>query len=229
MGIKYNVTGAERKRLVTALSNLTGFKAKYLGMPSMAYEVSDFIIDKNGNLELGSQVDSGEIERVAAHLASEGFIAEEEISATEGEQTADSEAFSLTISMPRSNFTERALENLKAIIEAKGELIRHALDVEDLPIEVSEDEVSFPWFGTLPIAEEVKAYNHFISALSEMAINQKRITAKGKDVENEKYSFRCFLLRLGFIGKEYKGERKILLRNLRGSSAFKGGAKNEDN
>lgn len=229
MVIKYNVTGAERKRLVTALSNLTGVKAKYLGMPSMAYEVGDFTIDKNGNLELSDKVNSEEIERVATHLASEGFIAEEEISATGGKQTADSEAFSLTVSMPRSSFSERSLENLKALVEAKRELIRHALDVEDLPIEVSEDEVSFPWFEVLPAVDEVKAYNHFISALCEMAINQKRITIKEKEVENEKYAFRCFLLRLGFIGKEYKEERKILLRNLTGSSAFKGGAKNEDN
>lgn len=139
MVIKYKVTGAERKRLITALSNFTGVKAKYLGMPSMAYEVGDFTIDKNGNLELRSHADSEEIERVAAHLASEGFIAEEETSATEGKQTADNEEFGLTVSMPRSNFTEKALENLKALIEAKGELIHHALDVEDLPIEVSED------------------------------------------------------------------------------------------
>ena len=229
MVIKYNVTGAERKRLVAALSNLMGVKAKYLGMPSMAYEVSDFIIDKNGNLELSDKANRTEIERVAGHLASEGFIAEEEISATEGRQTADSEEFGLTVSMPRSNFSEGALENLQALVEAKGELIRHALDVEELPIEISEDEVSFPWFEELPTPEEIKAYTHFISALSEMAINQKRITVKEKEVENEKYAFRCFLLRLGFIGKDYKDERKILLRNLTGSSAYKGGAKNEDN
>ena len=229
MVIKYNVTGAERKRLVTTLSTLTGVKAKYLGMPSMAYEVGDFIIDKDGTLELAGKADSEEIERVAGHLASEGFIAEEEISATEGRQTADSEEFGLTVSMPRSNFSEGALENLQALVEAKGELIRHALDVEELPIEISEDEVSFPWFEELPTPEEIKAYTHFISALSEMAINQKRITVKEKEVENEKYAFRCFLLRLGFIGKDYKDERKILLRNLTGSSAFKGGAKNEDN
>ena len=229
MVINYNVTGAERKRLVAALSNLMGVKAKYLGMPSMAYEVSDFIIDKNGNLELSDKANRTEIERVARHLASEGFIAEEEISATEGRQTADSEEFGLTVSMPRSNFSEGALENLQALVEAKGELIRHALDVEELPIEISEDEVSFPWFEELPTPEEIKAYTHFISALSEMAINQKRITVKEKEVENEKYAFRCFLLRLGFIGKDYKDERKILLRNLTGSSAFKGGAKNEDN
>lgn len=58
-----------------------------------------------------------------------------------------------------------------------------------------------------------------------MALNQKRITAKEKPVDNDKYAFRCFLLRLGFIGDDYKTERKILLRNLSGSSAFKSGAK----
>ena len=58
-----------------------------------------------------------------------------------------------------------------------------------------------------------------------MARTQKRVTAKEKEVDNERYAFRCFLLRLGFIGAEYKEERKILLRNLTGSSAFKNGHK----
>ena len=229
MVINYNVTGAERKRLVAALSNLIGVKAKYLGMPSMAYEVGDFIIDKNGTLELTGKAESEEIESVAERLASEGFTPEEETKVTEAAQTAESGVFGLCISMPRSSFTDTALDNVKAITQAKGKLIRHALQLDDLPIEISEDEVSFPWFEEMPSPEEIKAYTHFILALSEMAINQKRITVKEKEVENEKYAFRCFLLRLGFIGKEYKEERKILLRNLTGSSAFKGGAKNEDN
>lgn len=61
-----------------------------------------------------------------------------------------------------------------------------------------------------------------------MSKEQKRITATEKTVDNEKYAFRCFLLRLGFIGDEYKADRKILLKNLKGSSAFKSGAKKED-
>ena len=73
----------------------------------------------------------------------------------------------------------------------------------------------------------MKAYTHFIAALCDMARNQKRITATEKEVENEKYAFRCFLLRLGFIGAEYKEERKILLKNLSGSSAFKNGERKE--
>ena len=54
-----------------------------------------------------------------------------------------------------------------------------------------------------------------------MSVNQKRVQAKEKPVENEKYAFRCFLLRLGFIGAEYKQTRKVLLKNFEGSSAFR--------
>lgn len=55
-------------------------------------------------------------------------------------------------------------------------------------------------------------------------------TRKIKEETNMKieYAFRCFLLRLGFIGSEYKKERKILLKNLTGSSAFKNGGVNHE-
>jgi CRISPR/Cas system-associated protein endoribonuclease Cas2 len=42
-----------------------------------------------------------------------------------------------------------------------------------------------------------------------------------REVENEKYSFRCFLLKLGFIGDGYKVARKILLSRLEGNSAWR--------
>ena len=61
----------------------------------------------------------------------------------------------------------------------------------------------------------------------EFAKTAKRVTAKEKDTDNEKYAFRCFLLRLGFIGDEFKGARKILLSRLSGSSAFKSGKAKE--
>lgn len=151
-----------------------------------------------------------------------GFTAEpQEVEASEDEEPSPAEVDGLCISMPASLFSETALQNLKDITAAKGSLIRKALGVEELPIEVGETKVSFPWFAGTPTPEEVKAYDHFICALCEMARNQKRITAKERDTGNDKYAFRCFLLRLGFIGPEYKQERKILLRNLTGSSAFR--------
>jgi len=68
---------------------------------------------------------------------------------------------------------------------------------------------------------EAHAYIAFIAAICEMSLKQNRVSAKAKEVENEKYAFRCFLLRLGFIGDEFKEDRKVLLRNLEGSPAWK--------
>ena len=225
MTIKYNRTGADRKSLVDAIASITGAEAKYLGAPSFAYQVDYFTIDRNGTITFDDRADSEEIESLIERLASMGFEAEpvERETSTGAEPPAAHDG--LTIQMPADSFTPEALNNLHSLIAAKGRLIRKALGVDLLPVQVEADTVSFPWFSGEATAEEVKAYTHLIAALCDMARNQKRITAREKDTDNDKYAFRCFLLRLGFIGAEYKEERKILLRNLTGSSAFKSGGK----
>ena len=81
----------------------------------------------------------------------------------------------------------------------------------------------FPWFSGDADGDEVKAYSMLVERLCSAAKEKQRITAKERAVENPKYAMRCFLLSLGFIGDEYKAARKILLRNLSGSGAFKSG------
>ena len=216
MTINYNRTGADRKPLIAAIADITGAKAKYLGAPSFAYQVDYFTIDCNGAVTFDDRADSEEVENLIERLSSMGFEADagaEQPSAHDG----------LTIQMPADSFTPEALNNLHSLIAAKGRLIRKALGLDLLPIQVEADTVSFPWFSGEATGEEVKAYTHLITALCDMARNQKRITAKDKDTDNDKYAFRCFLLRLGFIGAEFKDERKTLLRNLTGNGAFKSG------
>lgn len=206
-----------RKALVRAISEFTGAKAKYLGMPSAAYQIDYFTVTKEGDLEFDDRADSEEIENLIEHLAGQGFLVE-----TKQEETETEETTGLTISMPLDKV---AVGNLTKLLDAKGSLIRKALGVTDIRIEISEDKVSFPWFETIPSPEELDAYTKFIAALCEMSVKAKRVTAKEKEVDNDKYAFRCFLLRLGFIGAEFKAERKILLQNLTGSAAFKSDAK----
>lgn len=244
MKVTYNIT--DRKPFVKALEEITGAKAVYMRTPTYAYRVDYFTVTREGNLTFDDMADSGEIERVLEELAQRGFHCESseydepqpEINCEETledcppaygmpETAPQGENVGLTVAMPRDSFTDAALANLQRLVEAKAGLIKKALAVEGLPVEITEEQVSFPWFSDGLDADAVKAYSHFIAALCEMAQNQKRITAKEKDAENEKYAFRCFLLRLGFIGAEYKAERKILLKNLTGSSAFKSGTKKE--
>ena len=79
--------------------------------------------------------------------------------------------------------------------------------------------VSVPAFAWL--AAELAAYYQLVKGLCELARIQKRVSASEQQVENEKYAFRCFLLRLGFIGQDYKDSRRVLLKNLSGNAAFR--------
>ena len=232
MKIKYNAAGTRRKELVKVIADTTGAQARYMGMPTAAYEIDYFTVTKDGELIFDDRADSEEIEHLLEAIAAAGFECEPQDSEEpEGSETseaeenaAQSETTGLTVEIPLDKVK---VGNLTKLLEAKGSLIRKALGISDTKIEVKEDRVSFPWFSEVD-ADEAKAYTHFIAALCEMSRNAKRVTATEKEVDNEKYAFRCFLLRLGFIGAEFKAERKILLKNLTGSSAFRnGGADHE--
>lgn len=229
MQVKYNVTGARRKELVKVISDTTEAKAEYKFMPTCNYEIDYFTVTKDGTLLFDDRADSEEVEQVLEAIAAAGFEceAQDEESDEAAETEAQADVDGLTVEMPRSFFTDAALDNLKRLVESKAALIKKAIGTDDLPIEVTDEKVSFPWF-TETEPDAVRAYTNFISKLSEMAKNATRVTATEKAVDNEKYAFRCFLLRLGFIGADYKTDRKILLKNLTGSSAFRnGGADHE--
>ena len=111
-------------------------------------------------------------------------------------EAAETDEDSLSISLPRSLFTETALKNLDALLRSKGRLIRHAFDIKEVTYTLTNDRITFAWLHGTITDETVKAYAEFISKLCLMARTQKRVTAKEKIVDNEKYAFRCFLLRL---------------------------------
>lgn len=227
MTIYYKVEN--RKPLVQAVSEFTGETAVYMRTPTYAYRIGGFTVTREGNLEFDDTAEGGEVENLIGFLADKGFTAEgqplETARADEGEAAGESETepqeanVGLTVELP---IEQVQVGNLTKLLEAKGSLIKKALGVADLRFEIKDDRISFPWFGEVD-ADSAKAYTHFIAALCSMAKEAKRVTATEKAVDNEKYAFRCFLLRLGFIGTEYKAERKILLKNLTGSSAFKNG------
>ena len=221
MELKYNVTGERRKELLDVLEEKLRIKPVYMGVPTFAYAVGNFTVSKNGTLSYDERVSEEEATVVRTALKNAGFEADSPSEELAGEEP---EADALTIEMPREKLSDGAIENLKKITRSKAGLFKEAFGTESLEIEVTDDRVSFPWFKEAD-GEAVKAYTHFIMAICEMASAQKRVTATEKENPNHKYAFRCFLLRLGFIGNEYKAERKILLKNLTGSSAFKSGKK----
>ncbi len=134
------------------------------------------------------------------------------------DQEVKQDSLGLVVSIPKDAVN---LDNLQNLLTAKESILKKALNVDDLSYEVKDDEICFPWFKEEISTDEILIYTKFISSLCKMSKDSTRIASKQKEYENEKYSFRCFLLRLGYIGADYKTDRKVLLRNLAGSSAFK--------
>jgi len=129
----------------------------------------------------------------------------------------------LVIEIPLDGFTDKAIENLGEIVASKNQLFKKAFGTDSTRIDTTDESLLFPWFTLTGSDGEADAYMHFVCALCEMAKTQQRVTAKEKDSGNDKFTMRLFLIRLGFVGPEYKTARKILLRNLAGNTAWKDG------
>ena len=122
--------------------------------------------------------------------------------------------------MPLELVDDSTIDRLRKIVKNKGELFKAAFNTDNLDIIVDEDKVCFPWF-TVEEYDDTSAYCTFISMLCKFAKNQSRINNKPDATDNPKYTMRCYLLRLGMIGGEYKAARKVLLRKLSGRAAYR--------
>lgn len=248
----YNRTGAERKALVDAVSQILEKPAVYLGAPTFAYAVGDCRISRKGSLFSMNDAGREEMERLVLRLQEEGFIAEtpaeedspaEETTANMAEADTENvagrvtetatvplmatgnsdEENTLTIEMPKTGFTDISLDNLQKIIASKAALLKKALNTDNLAVIDTGDTLKFPWFALHGLVGEADAYSRLVAAMCGMAKKQKRVTAKERDTGNDKFDMRLFLVRLGFIGDEYKAARRILLRSLTGNSSWKSG------
>lgn len=213
MEIKYNIEKDKRKALAEKIGELADFDVRYCGVPSCAYQIGFFTLDKDAVLSFPDREDTEIIERVLEGLEKEGY-------------TSEDESEILTISMPKDMLNEEAISNLRRIIANKEQLFKRALGTNSLEITESEETIDFQWF-TVTEADDAQVYSQFITMLCEFAKNQKRVNNKPDTSDNEKYAMRCFLLRIGMIGSEYKSARRVILRNLPGNTAFRhGGEKN---
>jgi len=153
-------------------------------------------------------------------------ITEEAVTEDETENGAPSEkedATKLTISVPRDKLPDDALFRLKQIVANKGILFKNALQTETLPITVTDEEISFPWFTLTGTDGEAAAYTQFITALCQMAREQKRILDKPYDGDNDRFAMRIFMVRLNMKGAQFALARKLMMKHLSGNSGWRYG------
>lgn len=231
--MKFKTTAENRKDIVKAMEEILGKKSIYVGAPTFCYKVGDFTIDKKGSVEI-------EDERAGKQMQSELI--------TRG--LAEGEKDKLNIDIPMEGFTSESLKNLIYLIHSKQYLLEKAvgtkaLGVPDTLVEklrardgmtfeetaqmIADSEVEGIVFTKERISfcgfpfsvETANVYTKLISAMEQMAKNQKRINPQQCIEENEKYYMRVWLIRLGFGGKDGKEVRNILLANLKGHTAFR--------
>ena len=221
-------TGERRKELVKAISEATNGRISYKGAPSFDYGVGGFLIHKDGGIETDDFADPKALGLLLHTLRAQGFIPqpgdwnEPEDPPAEKELTACMSVpgvEGITLIFPKNDMDDRAVSNLKKLIDGKGRLIRMALKAEALPVEEGEDVLRFPWLPATSPSELTEACALLIAALIKLAKKQRRVVLTEAETDNPKYAFRCFLLRLGFIGDEYKDARKLLMKGIPGNGS----------
>ncbi len=210
------LTGKDNPNLVADLQGLHDFVAKYLEFDApLTKEESHSVI---GEIESFEELALTREEELGLGKQRRDPIGEDGMQANDIQENDR-----LVIEVPLDGFNEDNLYNLRKLIASKASLIKKSIGAEFIEFEQTETTLRFPWF-CLPLeSEEIAAYTSFINALCTAAKTQKRVTATEKPVDNEKFTFRVFLIRIGFVGNDYKLARKILLRNLTGNTAFKNG------
>ena len=215
--IRFTLKSRQRPKLAQEIGNILGTAPHYERVPSCAYDIAGYRLDKEGVLHIPEGAEET-AKDLFLQLRERGFQDDAEIT-----EEVPVKQDKLTIAIPKESLTDTALENLQKIIANKQMLFQRAFRTDSTEVEITEEKINFTWFPYTTDSDEIAAYTQFISRLCDMARDAKRVSSKPTETDNDKYAFRCFLLRLGFIGKEYKTARKILLRNLTGNSAFRCG------
>ena len=237
--MRIETNAANRKDVVKAVSGILGQPSKYMGVPTCSYQIGNCTIDRSGAVETE---DEKTAELVRAGLLEQGLI---ETPSTEIEGTTVSlpvegmtaEGFKNLIFLIHSKqylinraFAEEVFRVPAELAETLGSteipdaetflqtFQNHAEGCKGISFQ--DGKITF----TLPTAGDpgmIKAFTHLTAAMVRQAKEQKRISPKETIEENEKYYMRIWLLRLGFGGAEGKEIRDLLMKKLKGNSAFR--------
>ena len=237
--MRIETNAANRKDVVKAVSGILGQPSKYMGVPTCSYQIGNCTIDRSGAVETE---DEKTAELVRAGLLEQGLI---ETPHTEADETTVSlpvegmsaEGLKNLIYLIHSKqylinraFAEEVFRIPAELVEALG-----SAEIPDAETFLQTFQnhaegcrgISFPdgkAAFTLPAVNDpgmIKAFTHLTAAMVRQAKEQKRISPKETIEENEKYYMRIWLLRLGFGGAEGKEIRDLLMKKLKGHSAFR--------
>ena len=252
MTVTTNTT--DRKALAKALADKLGTTAKYMGPPTFGYQVGDYIVDRDGNIE------GEDFEALRDFLQSIGCFPEEETEPA-GEQTEPETETpdsgtqdQVSISVPADDLTPTQMKNLIFTLFTKQYLIGKMTggDLLNIPdnliarlmentpetmedfkalldaakedgltgFEFAEGKVTLTYAAHQDEPERNMLYAMLTARILKAAKEATRVFPERQEPENEKYFARAWLLRIGYNGADSKAERNLLLKHLKGHSAF---------
>lgn len=245
----------ERKEIVKALGEHFGVVAKYMGVPSFAYQIET--VEATYTVDQAGKITTAEGKEVELDSLINGRAEEEASEHTETEST------SFEVVVPMEGHTGITLRNLVNMAYSKQALIKKSLGIaaniieDDFSIAINKakmetvedfktaiddigvsscpgigfdfanNTITFKFLEGEVSPEKIKAYTQLVALLNQNAMALKHASAKSKDTDNDKFTFRVWLVKIGMVGDEYKIARKVLLERLKGNSAFRSGSKPE--
>lgn len=250
-GFKYSfkITGLERKvsASVIAAAQCDGSTYTYAGVPSFVYEAAGWIVDRDGIVSSPEtpigQKDS--ILQVFHALKTAGASVEGDgtVTLSMNDHNGNSLRNLVNLIWTKQNLLKKSLarqtdivpESLVRVInsvpldsvEDYAEAINHAIDIgeisgeSELEFDMVNKTISFSFFNSGLDYSEVSAFISLCWRLNEQSKRQKFSSIIQKQVPNEKYAMRVWLIQLGFVGPSYSSERRVLLSRLAGDAAYR--------
>ena len=156
--IRFTLEPKQRPKLAQKIGKILGTAPHYERVPSCAYDIAGYRLDKEGVLHIPEGAEAGMVESLIRQLRECGFQDDAEFT-----EEVSVQQDKLTIAVPRENFTDTALENLQKIIANKQTLFQRAFQTDSTEVEITEEKINFAWFPYTEDGDEIAAYTQFIT------------------------------------------------------------------
>ena len=184
-GIRFTLKPKQRPKLAQKIGKILGTAPHYERVPSCAYDIAGYRLDKEGVLHIPEGVAVEMAEHLIRQLRERGFQDDAEFT-----EEVPMQQDKLTIAVPRACLTDTALDNLQKIITNKQTLFQKAFQTDSTEVEITEEKINFAWFLYTEDGDEIAAYTQFITGLCDMAKDAKRVSSKPTETDNDKYGNR---------------------------------------
>ena len=139
--IRFTLELKQRPKLAQEIGAILGVAPHYERVPSCAYNIAGYRLDKEGVLHIPEGTMEETVEDLIQQLRKRGFQDDAEVT-----EDVPVQQENLTIAIPRESLTDTVLENLQKIIANKQTLFQHAFRTDSTEIEITEEKINFTWF-----------------------------------------------------------------------------------